>query len=217
MNGGVSIFREEATYINKTFPGLSLIEKAGEPIVVGEHALIDSNEVFHTTYSIEIHAVPEYPFRFPLVFETAGRIPRNIDWHVFEVDGHCCLKNQPEEILICKGGINLVSFIEKEVTPYFFNQLYREKHGYFLRERSHGVLGQLEFFFDVFGTTDIRKVHQLMTFVNQRVEPGRTEKCFCNSGEKYRRCHREAYRKVVQFSERELSYFIHQLIESKGS
>lgn len=109
-----------------------------------------------------------------------------------------------------------MGFIEKEVTPYFFNQLYREKHGYFLQERSHGMLGHLEFFFDAFRTTDIPKLYQLMSFVNKRIEPGRTEKCFCGSGEKYRRCHREAYRKVAQLSEPELSFFIQQLVELRA-
>lgn len=176
---GFTAFREEATLISNTFPGLSLTEKHGKPVVVGELALVDNEGVLHTNYSIEIHPVEEYPDRFPFVFETGGRIPRNIDWHIFETDGHCCLKNQPEEILTCKAGINLIGFVEKEITPYFFNQLYREKHGHFLQERSHGLLGELEFFFDLFGTTDLLKPYELMLFVSKRIEPSRTEDCFC--------------------------------------
>lgn len=213
MNG-FDTFREEAKFISNRFPGLSLSDKDGKPVVHGKLSLIDKDGVLHTTYSIEIHAVEEYPNRFPYVFETGDRIPRNIDWHIFETDGHCCLKNLPEEILICKEKLNLDKFIIEEVTPYFFNQLYREKHGYFLQERSHGLIGELEFFFDLFRTADLLKVYKMLYVIKQRLEPTRTEKCFCGSKEKYRRCHRDAYRIASRFSDHELSYFIRKLIES---
>lgn len=211
---GISLFRAEAIQISDAFPSLSFLEQDGKPIVVGELELRVAEGVNHGSYFIEIHGVEEYPYRFPFVFETGGRIPRNIDWHIFERDGHCCLKNQPEEVLACQAGINLVGFIEKEVTPYFFNQLFREKHGYFLHERSHGLLGELEFFIELFRTTDLLKLYESMLFVSRRREPSRTEDCFCGSSEKYRRCHRDAYRTTVKFTEAELRYFIGELVNS---
>src|SRR5690349_3890463 len=115
MKNGVTIFREEAISISNTFPGLSLIEKDGKPIVVGELMLTDNQGVLYTSYAIEIHPLEDYPDSFPVVFEKGGRIPHNIDWHIFELDGHCCLKNQAEELLACKAGINLIGFITNEV------------------------------------------------------------------------------------------------------
>ncbi len=212
----ISLFRAEAIQISDAFPSLSFLEQDGKPIVAGELELIDAEGVKHGSYFIEIHAVEEYPYRFPFVFETGGRIPRNIDWHIFESDGHCCVKNQPEEILLCKAGITLPVFIEKEVKPYFFNQLFREKNGYFLQERSHGLLGELEFFFDLFKTKDLLRLYELISHVAKRIEPSRTENCFCGSKEKYRRCHREAYRTTLQFTNEELRYFIRQVIGSKA-
>ena len=211
---GISLFRAEAIQISDAFPSLSFLEQDGKPIVAGELELIDAEGVKHGSYFIEIHSVEEYPYRFPFVFETGGRIPRNIDWHIFESDGHCCLKNQPEEILLCKSGINLQVFIEKEVKPYFFNQLFREKHGYFLQERSHGLLGEVEFFFDLFRTSDLLELYELLRFVSKRKEPSRTEDCFCGSRMKYRRCHRDAYRIAIKFTDRELEYFISHLTNS---
>jgi hypothetical protein len=211
---GMSLFRAEAIQVRDAFPSLSFLEQDGKPIVAGELELIDAEGVNRGSYFIEIHSVEEYPYRFPFVFETGRRIPRNIDWHIFEGDGHCCLKNQPEEILLCKAGITLLVFIEKEVKPYFFNQLFREKHGYFLLERSHGLLGELEFFIDLFKTKDLLTLYELMSFVAKRIEPGRTENCFCGSKEKYRRCHREAYRTIIKFTDEELRYFIMQLANS---
>ncbi len=213
---GISLFRAEAISISDAFPSLSFLEQAGKPVVAGQLELKDAEGLHHGSYFIEIHAVEEYPYRFPYVFETGGRIPRNIDWHIFESDGHCCLKNQPEEILLCKTGINLQMFIEKEVKPYFFNQLYREKHGYFLQERSHGLQGELEFFFDLLRTTDLLKVYEFLVFVCKRLEPGRTTVCFCGSKEKYRRCHRDTYRTIEKFTNAELQYFIGEIVNSKA-
>lgn len=214
MSIGSTLFKEEALKISDPYPGLSLIERVGKPIVAGELLLLDNDGVLQDKYAIEIQSVPDYPLKFPLVFETGGRIPRNIDWHTFETDGHCCLKNQPEEILICRRGIDLESFIEKEVKPYFFNQAYRERYGYYLQERSHGLLGQLEFFFDLFRTKNLLELYRLMMFVRRGAEPSRSEKCFCGSGEKYRRCHREAYRTMCEFTDTEIGHFLHELTHS---
>lgn len=216
MNSGSTLFEKEAVNISDVYPGLALIERPGKWIVAGKLILIDNEGVVQDNYAIEIQSVPDYPLKFPLVFETGGRIPRNIDWHIFETDGHCCLKNQPEEILICRRGIDLESFIEREVKPYFFNQAYREKYGFYLQERSHGLLGQLEFFFDLFRTKDLLKLYKFMTFVRKRSEPTRSADCFCGSGEKYRRCHREAYRTMCEFTDREFGYFLHELTHSNA-
>lgn len=213
MNAGLELFKSEARQIKNTFHSLSFIEAQG--IVAGELILADKMGIELDKYLIEIHPVSEYPQEFPRVFEVGGRIPRNIDWHVFESDGHCCLMAQPDQILVCKEGITLATFIENQVKPYFFNQLHREMHGYFLKERSHGLQGELEFFFDLFRTKDLGLIYRLMAFVAKRKEPGRTEQCFCGSKQKYRRCHRDSYRVVSKFTDVEIHHFIKRISETK--
>ena len=214
MNSGFELFYKEAILVKNVFPGLDIMERDFKQIIAGELVLIDNEGIPHKSYSIEIHPVLEYPFRFPLVFETGGRIPVNIDWHIFESDGHCCLKTYAEELLICKKGLTLNSFIEKEVKPYFFNQAFREHHGYFMQERSHGYLGELEFFFELFRTRDLEQLYKLITFTENGLEPHRTDECFCGSREKYRRCHRNAFRVMVQFTNQEIKLFKHKIVHS---
>jgi len=211
---GIELFKKEALLVNIDFPDLKLIEKDSKQIICGELILIDSEGVKHKSYSIEIHPVPEYPLRFPLVFEIGGRIPKNVDWHIFESDGHCCLKTYAEELLICKKGLTLANFIENEVKPYFFNQTFRECYGYFNQERAHGITGELEFFFELFRTKDLLQVLNLIYFISKRVEPYRTDDCFCGSREKYRRCHREAFRIMNKFSDLDFQYFRQSIINS---
>lgn len=163
------------------------------PEIFGSLPLMDDDGVQIDSFDIKIICTPDYPQTFPHVFETGGRIPLNIDWHVYS-DGHCCLCSIPEEIIVCNKGIDITTFIATQVTPYFFNQKYREMHGFFLKERSHGERGNIEFFEDTFGTSNLNKIKRLLSFIVNNEEPNRVSECFCGSGEKYRKCHRQAYK-----------------------
>lgn len=214
-NIDTALFLSEAQEVLGFFPKLKLSESNGLPVLVGKLDLISDQGVIEDTYTIEIHPTEGYPFRFPLVYETGGRIPKNIDWHIFETDGHCCIKTIPEEILTCKEGITLTLFIRVEVVPYFFNQTFRRKRGYYLNERPHGDVGEIEFFKEVLDTNDILKVPKWLYFISKRNEPTRTEKkCFCGSGRMYRHCHRLAYRKLSSFSNNELLFFAKRITNS---
>ncbi len=201
----------EAKDIHNTFPELIYSEcDDGVPAVTGNLLVTDAAGNAIDSYKIVIYATASFPNRFPLVFEVGGRIPINIDWHIFP-DGHCCIKSIPEEILICKGGLSLVKFIEQEVKPYFYNQKYREIHGYFLHERSHGLAGNIEFLQEFFGTKNLQAILILLQFVLRHKEPNRVEECFCRSGIKYRKCHRDIYRKTRQYLDDELALFINMI------
>jgi len=214
MYKGLDIFQNEAVSIHEYFHGLNMdADLQNElPNVSGFLELVDvSDGAIIDRYYIKIVAVPEYPLRFPHVYETGGRIPENIDWHVFPNDGRCCLATIPEEILTCKKGVNLPGFIEKIVTSYFFNQRYREDHGYFLKERSHGDKGNVEFFTEIFKTDDLLSIANGLSFIKQHKEPNRVSNCFCGSGQKFRKCHQEAFRTLSAFSDQELD-LLNQMI-----
>lgn len=188
----------DATKIN---PGLVPFVKEDVPGLKGELNLFDENSILIDTYSIEILATKKFPESFPMVFEVGGKIPINYDWHVYETDGHCCIKTTPEEMLACKKGITLSSFIEDEVKPYFFNQTFRRLNGYFYQERSHGAKGWVEYFEEVFKTDDTNLIRQGLKFIKKRQKPNRTSLCFCGSEQKYRHCHRDTFEKLVLLSD----------------
>ena len=210
VNNGFLTFHKEAESIQNEHPGLILDaeEVNGTPSVSGIVQLEDENGSSIDSYKIKIIPTTDYPNRFPLVFETGGRIPNNIDWHIYQSDGHCCICSIPEEILICKKGISLNIFVENQVKPYFFNQKYREHYGYFLKERPHGNKGNVLFFTELFKTNDLATIIRSLKFITQRNEPNRVSMCFCGSGIKYRKCHREIYPILSAFSNYELNFFI---------
>ena len=192
MNG-YTIFEKEAIAVIEKHKELSFKIKDGIPCVYGFINLIDENGNIEDTYQIEIKATLNYPYRFPELFETGGRIPKNIDWHIFENTGNCCIASPPEEIIICNSGITLISFIENQVRNYFYSQIFRNQNGYFLKERSHGSKGWIEFFEETFMTDNIFNIEFGLNQIIEGKKIDRVSICFCGSGKKYRKCHKKSY------------------------
>ena len=190
------------------FPSLTFIEKEGAPGLKGAIDLLSADGTHLDQYELEIIATERFPKTFPYIFETGGKIPINYDWHVYETDGHCCIKTTPEEMIVCNRGITLVEFIEKEVKPYLFNQTFRRLNGYFYQERSHGIKGWLEYFYEVFGTTDLGIVRSGLSFLVKREKLSRTAICFCGSRKKYRKCHRSTYEALSGLSDNDLTFIL---------
>jgi hypothetical protein len=213
MNSGLDLFRFEALSAKGLLSKLYGLVLKEDPLRLdGTIPLIDEQGDIIDSYEISIIPLDDYPNNFPYVYEIAGRLPNNIDWHIYP-DGHFCIKASPEEKLICINGISLLSFIKEQVIPYLFNQNFREKFGYFLRERSHGLEGNLEFFKDIFKTEDLLKIKQYLGFILERAKPNRVALCFCGSGIKYRRCHRDAYQLLSPLPDSTIATYI-RIIDS---
>ena len=193
MNKSYDKFTKEALEAISNFPDLRLrIREDSVPYLAGNLILLDENDVMYDEYSIRIECPNDYSNSFPLVYETNQRLPHNIDWHIY-VDGHFCICTPIEEYVYCAKGITLTSFIQNQVLPYLHNQSFREKGGYFLNERSHGSMGILESLYDILHVNDLMKVYSILVYIYKNSKPSRTSKCFCESGQKYRHCHKEAY------------------------
>ena len=208
INEGLFLFEKEAKYIEELYPKLKYFkEDYTLQYIYGSIELVDDNKNIIDEYFIKIIPTENYPKRFPLVYETNNRLPKNMDWHVHS-DGRCCIKAVSEEIHICNNQqITLSSFIEDEVVPYFYGQKFRELNGYFLKERSHGQAGNIEFLSELFQTTNILTMYKFITALIKKREPDRVSICFCQSGKKYRKCHRKIFRSLSYLSEDELNAY----------
>ncbi|PKK36814.1 hypothetical protein BWI96_10615 [Siphonobacter sp. SORGH_AS_0500] len=213
LSRGAKEFIEEAQSLVDQNPCLFIAkDEHGLPSLCGELLLDDEEGIPFDSYHVKIEFVSNYPFEFPKVFETGNRIPKNIDWHIFESDGHCCIKSMPEESLLCKRGITLEWFIKTQVKPYFYNQKYREIHGFFLKERSHGINGNNEFFKEIFRTENLQTIAKGLIYIKTRQKPNRVDACFCGSKLKFRKCHRDTYRLLLNLSDEELIYYAKSII-----
>lgn len=212
---GYSIFKEHITAVIEKYKELSYKTDNGIPSIYGSLNLTDELGAIEDTYEIEIKAVPNYPNSFPLVFETGGRIPRNIDWHIFESTGNCCLASPPEEIIGCTNGLTLLSFVDNQVKNYFYSQIFRNQNGYFLKERSHGNKGWIEFFEETFMTNNIFNIEFGLNQIIEGKKIDRVSMCFCGSGKKYRKCHKKSYDILSKLSLDNIKLFLNALKETR--
>lgn len=211
MNKAYKNFIEEAVEAIRNFPDLQLNSREDSlPFLEGKITLLDEHGVAYDAYQLKIDCSDDYHNSFPIVYETAERLPHNIDWHVYE-DGHFCICTPIEEYIHCSKGITLTTLIQNHVLHYLHNQSFREKEGYFLHERSHGTPGILESIQGVLKVKDLNKIYSLLVYVYKNDTPSRTSMCFCGSGKKYRYCHREAYLALKDIGQKRLFQIIYFL------
>lgn len=153
-----------------------------------------SNEVVGC-FSIEIKFQMGFPYRFPILYEVGEAIPNIADRHKYP-DGRCCITVLPDEVLKCKDGISVLSFIEKYAVPYFANQIYYLHQGKYLNgEYSHGKDGFIEFYTKFFKTSDRSKWREDVERVRSKttLKMDRNKPCFCGCGQKFKDCHYQIY------------------------
>lgn len=214
---GYSIFIDQLVQVIEKYPNLGIAKKNDKKFLRGELQIIDKNDENWDSYELEIKHHPDFPKRFPKVYEISNKIPKIADWHIYE-DQSCCIDVLPSEIIKCKDGLSLVDFIEKELTPYFFNQTHRRVEGYYVGgEYSHGNRGIYEFYADRLKTGDnVRKTLSLMIYIASNSRPNRSNKCFCGSGGLFRHCHREAYDELKILDKKRLENDLYLLYKWSG-
>lgn len=206
MNEGYAQFVNQLEQAIITFPSLSISVSGDKKVLNGTLPVVDKDEKHWDDYDIEIHCHENFPYRFPMLFETSGKIPKIADWHVYEDTGSCCVKILPEEILRCKKGITVTEYIREEVVPYLFNQTHRRVEGYYINgEYGHGVKGIYEYYADILGTGDDRRqTLKLLLYISTHTRPSRTSLCFCGGKSKFRHCHRDAFDKLKNIGDNTL-------------
>ena len=181
-------FQKELPLVLKKYPNLVLKSKNQKAYLKGILDISNEDGEILGNFSVEIYSTEKFPYRFPVLYEVGGDIPSHPDWHKYN-DDSCCLTVQPEEIIICKHGITIISFIEKIAIPYFANQLYRKSEGKYLNEYPHGKDGFKVFYTALFKSDDysfwLKCLEQ--TFNSKKI--GRNDQCYCNSGQKFKNCH----------------------------
>lgn len=206
-SNSIEQFKSDALAAAKLFPGLHLLT-CSPPALEGIITLYDESGNPADEYELRIDYKPGYPYFFPYVFETGGRIPVNVEWHVYESDGHLCICTTTDEYIKTANGLNLTTFIKDELIPYLFNQTYRRLTGFFLNEMAHGEQGELATLKLLLNTKETANIHWLILRTLNGAHIERTSMCFCGSKLKYRYCHRSAVDKLKSLGEYKLRTLI---------
>lgn len=195
-------FEEDILFVPDEFDKLSIVEENEERFLKGSLDIIDGTGKIWEIFQVEIKGSESYPYAFPRLYETNNAFPKNADWHVYENDFSCCVDVPMSEKIICKNGINVLDYIKQFAIPYFANQLFRIREGYYLYgEYSHGIKGRLEFYQSKLKAISPAQLITMFDLILKDYNPDRRELCpFCHK-EKFRRCHRNSFREMQQIKE----------------
>lgn len=188
-------FEKDIEVIPSLFNKLQIVKENDEKFLSGQLDIIDKHGKLWDTYTVEIKGTPDYPHRFPKLFETGGAFPKILDWHVYEFDDKsCCVDVPPNEFILCRNEIHVKDYIPTMAIPYLANQSFRIREGYYLYgEYSHGVEGRIEFYQAKLKAKRPAELLRMFEFLLLGVKMDRTAECpFC-PGKKFRKCHRQSF------------------------
>ncbi len=143
-------------------------------------------------YQVELQIPSNFPWHEPTVFETGGRIPKNIDRHVIPSNGSCCL-GVWEEWLVNVPGHSFDKLMTGWLYDFFFSQSWFEAKGEWpFGQRSHGKAGIVESYADLLGVTlDAKVIADHLKLLARETIKGHSL-CPCGSGKRLRKCHRDS-------------------------
>lgn len=143
----------------------------------------------------EITVSNQFPTKLPIVRELSGCMAENYA-HCYE-NGQLCLASDLELKMYFSQESDICSFIEKYIAPYLYTYRYYEEYGvYPFGERSHGVLGDLEYLKELFGVAEWNVFFDMLFFVSTSSYRGHLA-CPCGSGKRIRNCHGDVIKMVV--------------------
>jgi hypothetical protein len=149
--------------------------------------ITDTND--SDSYSVEIY-LNRFPFSFPLVREVGERIPPKADRHKYK-DDYCCFTTEAKErILLKKRIFTLSDFISLIAIPYFQNNSFYEINTrYLFGEYSHGPIGLLEAYKEIFDVSCSKSVEKiLLDYLIGKLQLT-NQACYCGSGKTISNCH----------------------------
>lgn len=183
--------------IKRNYPDFEIVKRENDFVLFGEIVL---NHVFNGVrmtgkFNLEIVVPRDFPSAFPIVKELSKCIDENYS-HRYK-NGQFCLASNLELKMFFSQDTDICSFIEKYVIPYLYTYRFYEEYGvYPYGERSHGIMGDLEYLKDLFEVDSWGQVMDIVLFVAKSTYRGHLL-CPCGSGKRIRNCHGVLIKKVM--------------------
>lgn len=177
---------QQVNSLLQIYDKLHIEKESNQEIILTGEILVNrtaSSYTLYKIYHIEVH-IPFESDKLPYVFDIGNAIDSNYN-HQYK-DGPLCLETDFAIRIRFVDGLNLVSWMQGFVEPYFFSYEYYQRFGCFpFGERSHGIEGVLQSFGDVFQETDNIKVCKILMFIYSDRYRGHLP-CPCGSGKNIR-------------------------------
>ena len=172
--------------LEKRYPDLHLSINGPSGALTGTFPVVfDGTEL--DRFQIEVRIPAEFPEEIPGVSETAGRIPRDLDWHTFG-DGSLCVI-VPEEWLLNPNSNSLIAYLDGPLRNFFIGHALAEAGQIRpMGERAHGLKGLIESYGEMVGSTDQKAIGQYLDYCASKKLKSHW-KCPCGSGKRVEICH----------------------------
>lgn len=181
---------EDLRLVLKSQPGLRCKMLNDIPSSIeGTYEVRDDQGVLQGAFDIRVQIPVGYPYRFPALWETANKIERGLERHVFP-DGGVCEEIDRLEKIIAAHGITLNEYFSRYVHRFFCWQLiYEEEGNGNLKEWSHNEDGILQFYKEFLGIHSDSVILDCLQLIASNRVPGRNDRCPCGSKKKAKWCH----------------------------
>jgi len=154
------------------------------------------NEVFEDCFAIEIIIPDGFPDAIPTVKTVDGRIrASNYNGHIYP-NGQFCLEIDTAIADFMQDNQSLLDFLSRYLDTYLCGFLFYTKYKRMpFGERRHGFIGMMDYYCEVFEVGDIKPAFSLLVCLFSDNLKGHIQ-CPCQSGKRYRDCHRERIHKL---------------------
>lgn len=180
---------KQVNQLLESYPDLTIFESNEKIIRLKGSILVHRiiNEfVLYKTYLVEI-CIPINSNELPYIVDIGNEINANYP-HIYK-DKSLCLETDSRLKIRFIDGFNLLEWMEEFVDPYFVSYEYFQLYGEFpLGERSHGTLGIIETYQDLFHTCSINETLNIMFHIRNFPYRGHHQ-CPCGSTLRFRSCH----------------------------
>ena len=189
--------------MKRKYPSLEYVQRDNECIFVGEIVL---NHVYNDVrmtgkFDIEIVVPRDFPLALPTVKELSNCIDDSYT-HRYP-NGYLCLASNLELKMHISKNHDISDFVDKYVIPYLYTYKYFKEYGiYPYGERSHGMMGNLEYLKDLFYVDNWKQVFDIIMFITKSTYRGHLL-CPCGSGKRIRNCHGNIFRNIMDAGLRE--------------
>jgi hypothetical protein len=176
--------------------GLRVTQADTFPVVVEGRFVIDGPQGPFDAYQVRIEFSEAFPLSSPQVFETGGRVPWEIDRHVFS-DGHACLEVWP--VWRARNPTATVrTVLNGPVRNFLLSQsVFEATTKWPFGEYAHGDAGQRDALREILRAPTPNDEDLLWRVYALLSPPRRQNACPCRSGRLYRRCHRDEMQQIA--------------------
>lgn len=154
------------------------------------YADYDGGPALRDEYRLRMDVPLSFPRDLPLVQELDGRIPRDIDHHVYPGSGVLCLGSPFRLHLIACEAADLADFVWRGIVPYLYAASYREQTSgpYPFGELAHGRAGLLNDYARILGLNGPEQAARAFELLATKRRLANKKTCPCGCGRRLGVC-----------------------------